>query len=415
MKLAFINQPWNTCPANAGSIAIWTYHVAKALAADDEVVVYAKQGPQDLAHERHEGIEFCRYSIGHDRRLAWLLQKSRLDTRLGIPVFASALSYLPYWLKVSWDLRRRHCDIIHLQNFSQAVPILKLFNPKSCIVLHMHCEWLSQIDHRIAERRLRHANAVLGISDHITDLIAGNGIHYRGRLGTVYNGTSVPAEDTSTLPGRSSAAPVVLFVGRLSPEKGLHTLIEAFARVAPKHPEAVLRLVGPDAVAPREYIIDLAVDDPHLQALAAFYEQDYPETLRTSVPEALANRVEFIGPVPHEDIDLHYRAAHILINPSYSESFGRSLIEGMSEGLPVIATRVGGMPEIVIDRQTGYLVEPGDVAALADAMDRLLVDPELRLRMGRQGWQRARDVFSWPSIAAGLGTLYRDISAAGSA
>jgi len=415
VKVAFINQPWNTCPTDAGSIAIWTYHVAKALAADDEVVVYAKQGPKDLAHERHEGIEFRRYSIGQDRRLAQLLRKVRLDRPRRIPMFASALFYLPYWLKVSWDLRRRHCDIIHLPNFSQAVPILKLFNPRSCIVLHMHCEWLSQIDHRIAARRLRHASAVLGISDHITDRIAGNGIHYRGRLGTVYNGTYVPDEDVSTRPQQNSASPVILFVGRLSPEKGLHTLIEAFARVAEKHPGAVLRLVGPDAVAPREYIVDLALDDAHLQALAAFYAQDYPETLRASVPETLANRVEFIGPVPHQDIGLHYRAAHILINPSFSESFGRSLIEGMSEGLPVIATRVGGMPEIVIDRQTGYLVEPGDVAALAEAMDRLLADPALRLGMGQKGWQRARDVFSWPSIAGGLGTLYRDISAAGCA
>jgi glycosyltransferase involved in cell wall biosynthesis len=95
-----------------------------------------------------------------------------------------------------------------------------------------------------------------------------------------------------------------------------------------------------------------------------------------------------------------------LINPSLSESFGMSLVEAMAHGVPVIATCVGGMVEIVEMSKGGILAEPDDPRALADAILQLLSDEELRRSMGAAGQQSIPKHFSWDKIAEDLSCLY---------
>jgi len=97
-----------------------------------------------------------------------------------------------------------------------------------------------------------------------------------------------------------------------------------------------------------------------------------------------------------------YRNAHILINPSLSESFGMSLVEAMASEIPVVATRVGGMVNVVGNGETGLLVESDDKDDLARAIMRLIEDPALMLRMGKSGRQRVLDKFSWEQVSASL-------------
>src|ERR671932_1009412 len=140
----------------------------------------------------------------------------------------------------------------------------------------------------------------------------------------------------------------VLFVGGLTPHKGVDRLIEALPD------EAELRVVGS------------AGHDP------APPESGYPELLRRL---AARRRVEFLGAVPDSDLPALYRGARVLALPSVhvtcygrhvavSELLGLVALEAMASGTPVVASRIGGLPEVVVDGETGFLVEPGDVAEL---------------------------------------------------
>jgi glycosyltransferase involved in cell wall biosynthesis len=101
-----------------------------------------------------------------------------------------------------------------------------------------------------------------------------------------------------------------------------------------------------------------------------------------------------------------YAAADVLVLPSVldsrndTEGLGVVLLEAMSYGVPVIASRIGGIPDIVGDGATGLLVPPGDAGALAAALERLAVDPSLRARLGSAGREHVRAQFSWDRIVA---------------
>jgi 2-deoxystreptamine N-acetyl-D-glucosaminyltransferase/2-deoxystreptamine glucosyltransferase len=96
----------------------------------------------------------------------------------------------------------------------------------------------------------------------------------------------------------------------------------------------------------------------------------------------------------------------LLVLPSQYEEMGSVLVEAMVAGLPVVATDVGGIPEVVRHGETGLLVPPGDVAALAAALDRVVADPVLRARLA-DGARRRSQQYSWPVLAARVSAVYR--------
>jgi glycosyltransferase involved in cell wall biosynthesis len=99
------------------------------------------------------------------------------------------------------------------------------------------------------------------------------------------------------------------------------------------------------------------------------------------------------GRVAPEEVPRFLQAADFLVLPSYSEGMPQAVLEAMNCGLPVVATRVGGVPEAVIDGETGLLVEPKNVDQLRDAMERMITDEAFRLTAGQRGLARAREVF----------------------
>lgn len=159
------------------------------------------------------------------------------------------------------------------------------------------------------------------------------------------SGIHVPAAER-----QEAVPPEVLYVGRLSPEKGLLELLEAASS---------LNLV-------------VAGDGP----------------LRDRVPDAL-------GFVPHARLAALYSRAAVAVFPSRREGFGVACLEAMAHGVPVVASAVGGLLDLVVDGQTGVLVPPGDVQALRSALEQLLADPELRRQLGEAARERARSEFSW--------------------
>jgi glycosyltransferase involved in cell wall biosynthesis len=110
--------------------------------------------------------------------------------------------------------------------------------------------------------------------------------------------------------------------------------------------------------------------------------------------QSIGRHVELLGHVAWQQLGELYRRASIFIMPSYYETFGISIVEAMAFGLPVVATNVGGIPEVIEDGVTGLLVPPGDSQALAETTLRLLRDPGLRECMGRAGRERVMAEFT---------------------
>jgi spore coat protein SA len=423
MKIAFVTQNWDEVVPRVGgssSIAILTYQIARRLTrSGDEVVIYAKRGDSQPRVQRDdEGIHYRRMPVAAEDRL---LKPVKLFDRLSgslhpkRPFFASVLYYLGYALQVACDLRRQQPDIVHIHNFSQFVPIIRVFNPSAKIVLHMHCEWLTQLDPAMIARRLRQADSVIGCSEYITGKVRDRFPRFAGRCQTIFNGVDVDHFVNENGHGMSKKTGIkrLLFVGRISPEKGVHVLLEALQKVVGRYPQVQLDVVGPPGNAPFEFLVRVS-DDEQVSELASFYSRllrrgDYLSDLQRRVPSNLASRVRFVGPVPNSRVVDYYREADVLINPSFSEAFGMSLIEAMACQLPVVATRVGGMTEVVEDTQAGLLVGPGDATALADAIIRLLADDDLRERMGQAGRRRAIERYSWEQVTESLLHLYEDI------
>jgi len=170
--------------------------------------------------------------------------------------------------------------------------------------------------------------------------------------------------------------PYVLFVGRLASNKGLLPLVEAFAAVARDHPDATLVLVGEDG------------------------------GMRAGVEAAgtrlgLGPRLRIVGHVGEDAVLADaYREARMTVLPSEYEAFGLVLLESLAQGTPVVASRVGGIPELVSDGACGLLISRGDENALAENIVRLASDERVRRQMGEESRKRAETLFDVRRTAA---------------
>jgi glycosyltransferase involved in cell wall biosynthesis len=309
--------------------------------------------------------------------------------------------------RLALDLKKSGVDIVHLHNFTQFIPVIRAVNPGIKIVLHMHSEWLSQLDNSVMRERIKYADLILSCSEFITDRTRRAFPEAAYKCKTLYNGVDVSqftAETYST--EKTKKKKTLICVGRITPEKGLHIVIDAFNTLAYSYPDLELCLIGQERITPAEFLIELS-DDPRVRSLKAFYPGSYKKRIMESLAPALASRVSLSGHVSHSEIVSKYYDAMIFINASFYESFGIPVAEAMACGLPVIATRAGGVPEIVENGLSGLLVEPGDADALAAAVTKLLENSTLRDSLAQAGRERVRERFNWDSIAGELAEFYR--------
>ena len=179
--------------------------------------------------------------------------------------------------------------------------------------------------------------------------------------------------------------PYALFVGRISEQKGIFHLLEAAAGL------------------PDEVQLVLCASSPDTPELAA----------RLGAAVAHSPRVRWINAIlPREDVVQLYSHAALFACPSVYEPFGLINLEAMACSTPVVATRVGGIREVVVQDETGWLVPPADPAALAAAMRALLAQPERAAAFGRAGRRRVEAHFSWERIAERTLEVYGEAIAA---
>jgi glycosyltransferase involved in cell wall biosynthesis len=194
----------------------------------------------------------------------------------------------------------------------------------------------------------------------------------------IRNGVELP--DTEPPPRRAGPCRIVA-VGRLQAPKDALTLVRALAALPADAYEVLVVGEGPDRPDVEDEVRRLGLDS--VVQLAG---------TRTDVPQLLA-------------------ASDLFVLSSRSEGLPLSILEAMAAGLPVVATSVGGIPELVVDGETGFLVPPGDPQSLAGAIERLVHDPELRRRLGTAGRSRAAERFDLVSARRAHIDLYASLLA----
>jgi D-inositol-3-phosphate glycosyltransferase len=186
--------------------------------------------------------------------------------------------------------------------------------------------------------------------------------------------------------------PLALFVGRLQPLKGPDVAIRAVAEA---------RRVAPDVAGSLTLAVVGGPSGPNGPA--------YVEGLHRLVRElGVAGAVRFFGPMRHEDLSQAYSAADLLVAPSRSESFGLAALEAQACGVPVVAAAVGGLRSMVRDDRSGFLLGDHEPAAYAEAMIRILRDPEAAARLSGEARRQALG-FSWEQTVGGVMDAYGEL------
>ncbi|MBX3010683.1 MAG: glycosyltransferase family 4 protein [Caldilineaceae bacterium] len=176
--------------------------------------------------------------------------------------------------------------------------------------------------------------------------------------------------------------PRLLCLGRITADKGFDLAIDAFAQIAGRYPTATLTIVGE---GPARQQLQTQIDQLGLQASI---------TLTGWVTEA--ERWRYLN-----------QATLLLVPSRRREAFGLVALEAAQMARPVIATRAGGLTDVVVDQQTGLLVEPESALALATALDQLLGQPALLNQLGQAAYQRTQTVYDWPRYGEAYDQLYR--------
>jgi colanic acid/amylovoran biosynthesis glycosyltransferase len=191
------------------------------------------------------------------------------------------------------------------------------------------------------------------------------------RVRRIYNGLDVGEFGRADF---SSTPPLIVAVGRLIQKKGFDNLIGACALLAHRGKSFRCEITGG---GPLEKELRRQIDEVSLQ-----------------------NKVVMTGAKPQLQLRRGLAAANVFVLPSVIDPDGGMdnlptvIMEAMATGLPVVSTNIGGIPEMVIENENGFLVQPGDAAAMADAIERVISDRSLAARLGHSGYERARTLFS---------------------
>ena len=222
---------------------------------------------------------------------------------------------------------------------------------------------------------------------------------FTGRSDVLHDGVEIPPAPTSderrslrASLGLPEAAPVVALTGQIAEVKGIWEFVDAARLLAGRGVGATFAVLGDDMRG--KGALRLAME--------------------ARVREAgLAERFRFLGFRP--DAARLIAAFDVVTVPSHIEPLGNATLEAMAAGVPVVGSRVGGIPEMIVDQVTGRLVPPRDPSALALALEPLLRDADHRAALGRAALARARDAFSLPRHAARLQAIYDDVVGVGRA
>ena len=331
-----------------------------------------------------------------------LTQAGPLAARLPTSATVYALGKRPGWdlpavARLTRLLRRLRPDVVHSRNWASLDAVVAARLAGAPIVVHgEHGREITDPEGRNPRRnRVRRLLAPLvtrfvAVSEDLHRWLVDRVGIAAGRVVTIRNGVDAARFAPEARPaargalGVSPDTVVLGTVGRLDPVKDHVGLVDAFARVAGECPAAILVLVG---------------DGPCRSAVEA-----------RIAGHGVGDRVRLLG--QRLDVPALLAGFDAFALPSRAEGMSNTILEAMAAGVPVVATRVGGSPEMVEDGVTGSLVPPGDPGRLAAALGRYAGDPHLRAIHGKAGRERVLAEFDLPRMAERYLHLYRELTSA---
>lgn len=333
----------------------------------------------------------------------------------GVPVFRIKLdpASLKERLGASWRLvrffvgRRREFSIVHCHSFTKkmllVIGLARLFGKRVIVKMTSY-----GFDDPATLRRgllgplhlavLKGVDRFVGVSPAFAESFRRSGLPLERLVGIPNGVDTVRFSPPASLEARFALrrtlglpvdCPVITFVGHFSPEKGVAELVDAWLRVRERGCSSYLVLIG--SMSPETYEVD-----PGLV-----------ETVRATVKDAGAEQdVEFVGRTT--EVAVYLRASEIFVLPSFREGLPNALLEAMASGLACVASRLPGVTDSLIAHEVnGILVEPGDVGGLAEVLERLLGDPDLRRELGTRARETVLAGYAIERVASRYLALYR--------
>ena len=294
------------------------------------------------------------------------------------------------WRRVAAALATLDAPLVHVHTASrasfrrQSVVCLLARAAGRPYILHVHggefLKFYEQESGPLAQRYIRHTLAraalVIALSDEWRERLLS--ISPAAQIEVVPNG--VPLPDLEAPRRLEDREPTLLFVGDLTRAKGVFDLIRAFARIAPRFPRVRLTLVGGEPA---------------------------PALRRVLAESGVQERVACPGWLGPRRLRAELAGAAFFALPSYAEGMPMALLEAMSWELPVIATPVGGVPQVIEHGKNGLLVAPGDIDGTAAAIARLILEPALRQSLGTAARRTIATRFSLEATLDRLASVYR--------
>jgi glycosyltransferase involved in cell wall biosynthesis len=315
-------------------------------------------------------------------------------------------SFMPAMVR---EVLASKADIVHAHSYGffqthLAMAAKQMGRTRFVFTPHFHPEWASgkgakrKLLRRVYDRvvgtsTLSSADAVLCVSRGEAEAIKDMGFQ-GSMIRIVPNGITpelldLQVDPTPFMKKFGLNHPIVLFVGRLAENKGLDMLVSAAARVLKVIPTATFVLVGEDGGMK-------ATIESKAKALG------------------ISDHLVLTGHIKEDDLFRSaFAACDVFVLPSIFEAFGIVILEAMAMSKPCVATKVGGVPDLVTDGKTGLLVEPNDTTGLSKALITVLKDPALGVQMGQKAKKTVGKDFTWPRIVDKLEAVYAEVLSKG--
>ncbi|MEH7082979.1 glycosyltransferase family 4 protein [Neobacillus drentensis] len=353
--------------------------LTKALQTDVEFTIFGKKTRELPSSEKRGNITYHRY------------------------VYREWTRYLT---KISSALSKLKPDIIQIENRPNFIPLIRKIFPRTQILLSLHSTKFISTSHIAKEELISCLQQVdkIIVNSHFlkNHLIHQTGCEsakifinhlgvdtnqFQSKWSTNQMSESKKVAQQLNLEGRK----ILLFVGRLRKIKGVEKILRAMPAIIQAVPDTLLVIAG-----------------------SAFYGSDrktnYVERMYRLAKE-FPNHVRFLSYIPHDEIHVWFKAADIVLVPSIGhEAFGLVNVEAMACGVPVIATNIGGMPEVIDHGNTGYLINTENLEAeLAKYVIHLLNNPNILKQLGINSVNRVYENFTWEKSTSRLYQLYNQI------
>ena len=363
MKIVILTGMFQIDHVNGTEVA--TYNIAKTLAKKGHDVHIIASGNRKFPREGRED-NFYVHRVFYPR----------------IP----SLGVLYFWLKIPFYIKKIDPDIVHCQATQIGFPALlyKIFFKTPYIVWgrgsDIYFNWkFSQLMNKLV---LDSADEVIALTE---DMKKKTQEFYKKDIFVIPNGVNLEnliGLSKETARGRLKIGineKIIIFVGRLSIEKGAMYLIKAMGIIKEKNPELRLLLVG--------------------------YGSEEKKLMKLVKDMGLRHNVDFIGMKKNKEVFEYMAASDVFVLPSLYEGFPNALLEAMASGLPIVASKVRGIPEIIEESENGFLVEPKDSNGIAEKILYLFDNSELKKRICLNNKEKVKN-YSWDFVADSLIKVY---------